>query len=90
MEVLIRNKCKECDGSGVVANSLWIEFYRIENRYVSMFKIYPEMGRVEKWFQKRGFSKMPQEESTCCECEGIGKIQSWTPLIKTLSGYAIT
>lgn len=77
MEILIKEKCNECGGSGVVSHHAWAEFYQAEEPFKK------ENGRImtqeecEEWFRQRGYGRLPDEEPQCHECEGHGEKQRW-------------
>ena len=86
MEIQVRYNCPECNGTGVVQNPDWAEFYEQPNA-----KQMSE-AETEAWFIERGLmveSKpylghtvclFPEEEIPCGECDGTGMIQRWMPV----------
>lgn len=80
MQILTKEKCKECNGYGVVSSPIWDEFFEIESKSDRAW----EQEEVDNWFRERGYGTLPPEEPTCCECEGIGEIQRWMDIQKVL------
>lgn len=80
MQILTKEKCKECNGYGVVSGPIWNEFFEIESKSDRAW----EQEEVDNWFRERGYGTLPPEELTCCECEGTGEIQRWMDIQKVL------
>lgn len=78
MEILTKEKCQECGGSGVVYHHAWQEFnqaddkFKLENNGAMMTQ-----QQCEEWFRQRGYGTLPPEEPQCHECEGSGAVQRW-------------
>lgn len=73
IKILTKQKCKECDGYGVVSSHIWNEFFEIESQSNETW----EQEKVEEWFRERGYGQLPPEEPSCSECNGIGEIEKW-------------
>jgi hypothetical protein len=76
MEILVREKCSECKGEGIVQHPVWAEFWR-EHANQS-----PTIEETEHWFRdrghilhRRGHECLPEEEISCT-CDD-GYIESW-------------
>lgn len=67
----------ECGGTGVVGNHWWSHFYDADEAFEKQYKRMMTPEEMEDWFSKQGLHRIPPEESTCGECDGRGKIESW-------------
>lgn len=76
MKILTKDRCKDCDGVGLITNSEWQRLYEYE-------KDNPEKvdenwdDFVRGWFLLSGYNTVPSEECQCSECEGTGEIEQW-------------
>lgn len=88
IEVLVKQKCDNCDGQGLITNSLWQEFYAHDEAFSKENNgtmLTPE--QCDEWFRAKGYYTLPPEELPCSDCEGMGTIESWMDVKTVLEFY---
>lgn len=80
MKILIKQKCSNCNGAGVVWNAIWDDFYKADDIKKNETGENYTQEECEDWFRERGYWELPPEEPKCSECNGEGEIQQWMPV----------
>ena len=69
-QVLVREVCPGCRGSGVVTHPAWEVYW--EGHFALL-----EERALREWFASEGYGEIPPEEIPCPECGGRGHTERW-------------
>ena len=73
IQIKIQQKCRKCQGEGVVTTPIWVEFTEYVNKKIK------ENGCWEfyEFWRRKGFdiNNLPPEEETCPACGGSGIVE---------------
>ena len=76
-QVLVREICTECRGSGYIVHPAWQKYWE------GHFALLDERS-LREWFSQEGYSEVPPEEVECPECGGRGHMERWVDIATIL------